>query len=161
MEMTVTNGAWEYLLITDVALVTVEWKSSTDDRRQVFELGLGEAGSLLSSGDANPDFLDGSGSVLGLGQRRGPPLARITDVHYCTAASAPSELSSHPRWPRVAGGQSVEIVPRSVLGSVKLRWWGSFRISFRGTRPVKRGGINFWHVGRARQHLTRAGYLLV
>ncbi len=156
MEMTVTNGAWNYLVITDHALVIVEWKSREEDRKIVLGGALGTLGASLSAADGG--LLDaGRTSVLGLdGRPEPPPLLEIQATYRCRGGDIPKELAQHGRWPSVGDTRPVVIYPRSVISQVRLRWWGSYSISFNYECPDYRDGINIWDVPRARRHLQRS-----
>jgi hypothetical protein len=156
MEITVTQGSEQYLLITDHALVTVDWRSADADRTAAMGAALGGMGVLLAELD--------SGAGLTLldvdAGRPTPSFFELSDIHRCSAGNAPSELSSHRHWPRVAGDKAVAIFPRAIIRRVSLRWWGAFGISFTREYPEDNGGIHIWHVPRARRHLRSAGYPL-
>jgi hypothetical protein len=156
MEMTVTNGAWNYLVITDHALVVVEWKSREEDQKVVIGGAFGALGASLSAADGG---LLGTGrtSVLGLdGRTEPPPFLEIHATYRCRAGDVPKELGGHRRWPSVGDTRPVVIYPRSVISHVRVRWWGSYTISFNYECPDYRDGMNIWDVPRARRHLERS-----
>ena len=156
MEMTVTNGAWNYLVITDHALAIVELKSREEDQK--IRAG-GAVGTLGVSFGTGGEGLLGAGrtSVLGLdGRPSAPPFLEIQATYRCRAGDVPKELADHRRWPSVGDTRPVVIYPRSVIGQVRLRWWGPYSISFNYECPDYHDGMNIWHVPRARRHLERS-----
>lgn len=163
MELTVSRSYSDYLVVTDLAILHVE-RRSAEERRQAGTILLVMGGLVGPPLVALVEWLGVPGGPARLYLRPSalPELDQMREVLTCWASDAPSELLSHPRWPRVESHRPVTFYPRSLIDSVALPAWGGMLLTLRreAAREVALA-LPWWGRKGVRRHLRRAGYALL